>query len=198
MIGEKYDLVRIFDFVLRLMLLNWMQIKVPFRKVRVTVDDQMVSDQPIEGTQSRQWLCSDAVIQQLIGVNDKFRRFIAEDKDSEKEVMLNNLGSMTIKDFITIAKGGNDLFEIIELPLSEKSGHTKGGGVMSIAKGILTLIRELLSKINELNMTQKLLLAVLIECIFNILFPFVLVSLDTFTFITCFKSISKLLTRITK
>ena len=33
--------------------LNWTQIKVPFRKIRVGVDDQIVNDQPITGTQKK-------------------------------------------------------------------------------------------------------------------------------------------------
>ena len=172
MIGEKYDLVRIFDFVLRLILLNWTQIKVPFSKIRVDVDDRMVHDEPFEHTQNRQWLCSDAIMHQLVSVHDKYRRFLAEDKDSEldrKEVMLNNLGSLTINDFITIAKGGNDLFEIIELPLSNKGGSGGGGSLSEMIKGIIQIVKELLSKVNELNMTQKLLLGLLMVCIFNIL-----------------------------
>merc|ERR1719474_1052745 len=132
MIGEKYDLVRIFDFVLRLILLNWTQIKVPFSKIRVDVDDRMVHSQPIESTQNRQWICSDAIMHQLVNVHDKYRQFLAEDKGTDsdrKEVMLNNLGSLTIADFITVAKEGEALFEIIKLPLSDqgRGGVGKGG-----------------------------------------------------------------------
>merc|ERR1712083_1122031 len=107
------------------------------------IEDRMVHDQPTESTQNRQWLCSDAIMQQLQLTNDKYRQFLAEDMDSEadrKRVMLNNLGSMTILDFITIAKGGKDLFEIIELPLSDKDSG--GGRVMGMTKGILQIIRE--------------------------------------------------------
>lgn len=176
MIGEKYDLVRIFDFVLRLILLNWTQIKVPFSKVRVDVDDRMVHDEPLELTQNRQWLCSDAIMHQLVNVQDKYRRFLAEDKDSDrKSVMLNNLGSLTINDFITIAKDGSDLFEIIKLPLSDRAGADgrggggSGGSLSEMIKGIVLIAKELLGKVNELNMTQKLLLGLLMVCLFNIL-----------------------------
>ena len=152
MIGQKYDLIRVFDFVLRLILLNWTPIKIPFRKIRVDILNQTKQNK------NKLWLCSDAVMTNLIAAHPKYREYLIKDKDSEKcEIMLNKLGSLTIKDFLTIATKSNDLFEIITLPLSNNNNEHKHKQVLNI--------------LNELTFAQKLLLMICIIYLLSTLFP---------------------------
>merc|ERR1712130_712120 len=72
-------------------------------------------------------LCSDGILAQLIKANPKYKQFLIDDRNSSKQhknIMLNNLGSLTINDFLTMAQRTNNLFTIIPLPLkptTEKS-----------------------------------------------------------------------------
>eukprot|EP01084_Bolivina_argentea_P026458 49213_1 len=170
MIGEKYDLVRVFDFVLRLILLNWTPIQIPFKKIRVNItnindiNDDIFTSQNIK---NRQWVCSDAIMHKLIKVNNKYKQYLINDSNSNKklkQIMFNNLGSLTIKDFITMAQNTNNLFQIIQLPLisSDCKSNTN----------ILTTLQQLINIFTELTLAQKILLITLILYLLNHLFPF--------------------------
>lgn len=164
MIGEKYDLVRVFDFVLRLILLNWTRIKIPFHKMRINLNKKK------EKIKEKKWVCSDGIMDKLINVNIKYKQFLINDKNcnkSIKDIMLNNLGSLTIKDFIIMAQKPNgNLFKIIKLPLDfEKNKNT----LYHKLENIINTIKKYLDKFNELSLTQKLLLVILIIYMLNLL-----------------------------
>ena len=160
MIGEKYDLVRVFDFILRLIVLNWTKIKIPFKKLRVDDTQTFALNNINIPKKKKLWVCSDAVMNKLIKSNKKYNEFLMEDRmsnKSQKDVMFNNLGSLTIKDFITIANKSHDLFQIIKLPLT--TNNESNGS-----------LRKYLNIFNELSLAQKLLLIILIIYIINAIF----------------------------
>merc|ERR1712228_915566 len=157
LIGDSYDLVRVFDFVLRLILLNWTRIKIPFKKVRVNLLKQQLSaDCDIR---HKQWLCSDAIMNALISIHPKYKKYLINDLESN----LNNLGSLTIDDFVTMAKQSNDLFKIIKLPLQSQSDEGS-------SLDIIGHIRKYMNKFNELTAIQKVLLVVFVAYIFDAMF----------------------------
>ena len=164
MIGGSYDLVRIFDFVLRLILLNWTRIKIPFKKVRVDLSEKRVESDH----KHKQWLCSDAIMNALICTHPKYKDFLMDDLNSghnQKEIMLNNLGSLTIEDFMTMANQSDALFERIELPLQYQP---KASSTLPV--DIVGYVRKYMNMLNELTAIQKVLLVVLIAYIFDIVF----------------------------